>query len=77
MILRHGGESQTSRDRYAALPGPESEALLKFLNTLALFPPDDTASNLDPGNPAAPNFPQFGHGSIKLTVLFNNPHDPE
>lgn len=77
VILRHGGESQASRDRYAALPGPESAALLKFLNTLALFPPDDTASNLDPGNPAAPNFPQFGHGSIKLTVLFNNPHDPE
>ncbi len=77
VILRHGGESQKSHDRYAALPGPESEALLKFLNTLALFPPDDTASNLDPGTPATPNFPQFGHGSIKLTVLFNNPHDPE
>jgi hypothetical protein len=77
VILRHGGESQASRDRYARLPTPESEALLKFLNTLALFPPDDTASNLDPGNPATPNFPQFGHGSIKLTVLFNNPHDPE
>lgn len=77
VILRHGGEAQASRDRYAALPGPESDALLKFLNTLVLFPPDDTASNLDPGNPTTVNFPQFGHGSIKLTVLFNNPHDPE
>ncbi|HEX9759646.1 MAG TPA: hypothetical protein VGA40_01935, partial [Candidatus Acidoferrales bacterium] len=39
--------------------------------------PDDTASNLDPGNSRALGFPQFGHGSIKLTVLFNNPHDIE
>jgi hypothetical protein len=42
-----------------------------------LFPPDDTASNLDPGDPSAPSFPQFGHGSIKLTVLFNDPTDRE
>jgi hypothetical protein len=42
-----------------------------------LFPPDDTASNLDPGEPAQLNFPQFGHGSIKLTVLFNDPAYPE
>jgi hypothetical protein len=77
VILRHGGESQASRDAYAKLPGPESAALQKFLNSLILFPPDDTASNLDPGNRTAPNFPQFGHGSIKLTVLFNDPTDPE
>jgi hypothetical protein len=76
-ILRHGGESQASRDAYAKLAGPESAALQNFLNSLLLFPPDDTASNLDPGNRAAPNFPQFGHGSIKLTVLFNDPTDPE
>jgi hypothetical protein len=42
-----------------------------------LFPPDDTASNLDPADPTKQNFPQFGHGSIKLTVLFNDPTDPE
>jgi Di-haem oxidoreductase, putative peroxidase len=77
VILRHGGEAQRSRDRYARLEKEESEALIKYLNTLVLFPPDDTASNLDPGDRTAPNFPQFGHGSIKLTVLFNNPHDPE
>lgn len=29
------------------------------------------------GWPVAPGFPQFGHGSIKLTVLFNDPTDPE
>jgi len=76
-ILRHGGESKASRDAYARLSGPESAAIQKFLNSLLLFPPDDTASNLDPGNRASPNFPQFGHGSIKLTVLFNDPTDPE
>jgi hypothetical protein len=42
-----------------------------------LFPPDDTASNLDPGDPTKNGFPQFGHGSIKLTVLFNDPAEPE
>jgi hypothetical protein len=77
VILRHGGESQASRDRYAGLSDREQLALQTFLNSLILFPPDDTASNLDPGNPAATGFPQFGHGSIKLTVLFNNPADPE
>ncbi len=77
VILRHGGESQASRDAYTKLAGPESDALQKFLNSLILFPPDDTASTLDPGNRAAPNFPQFGHGSIKLTVLFNDPTDVE
>jgi hypothetical protein len=77
VILRHGGEAQASRDAYARLPGPESAALQTFLKSLVLFPPDDTASNLDPGDRNATNFPQFGHGSIKLTVLFNNPADPE
>lgn len=77
VILRHGGESQASRDAYAALPSWQSDALQAFLNSLVLFPPDDTASTLDPGDPTKPNFPQFGHGSIKLTVLFNDPTDPE
>lgn len=77
VILRHGGESKASRDAYARLPGFESAALQAFLNSLMLFPPDDTASNLDPGNRGTPNFPQFGHGSIKLSVLFNDPTDPE
>jgi hypothetical protein len=52
-------------------------SVITFLNSLVLFPPDDTASTLDPGNPGAANFPLFGHGSIKLTVLFNNPAEPE
>lgn len=77
VILRHGGESQKSRDAYAALPTRQSAALQAFLNSLVLFPPDDTASTLDPAVPTKPNFPQYGHGSIKLTVLFNDPTDPE
>lgn len=77
VILRHGGEALASRNAYAALPPRQSDALLRFLGSLILFPPDDTASNLDPGDHNAPNFPQFGHGSIKLTVLFNDPTDVE
>jgi mono/diheme cytochrome c family protein len=77
VILRHGGEAQTARNAFAALAPPYQGAVLDFLNSLVLFPPDDTASNLDPGNPSAANFPQAGHGSIKLGVLFNNPGDPE
>ncbi len=77
VILRHGGEAQQSRDKYAALGSSGKVALQTFLNSLVLFPPDDTASNLDPGDPTKNYFPQFGHGSIKLTVLFNDPTDPE
>ncbi|HZQ68875.1 MAG TPA: di-heme oxidoredictase family protein [Terriglobales bacterium] len=77
VILRHGGEALATRNAYAALSPRDSNALLTFLNSLVLFPPDDTASTLDPADPTKPNFPQFGHGSIKLTVLFNDPTDPE
>lgn len=77
VILRHGGEAATSRDRFAALAEYDRVAIESFLQTLVLFPPPDTASNLDPGNPAAAGYPQLGHGSIKLSVLFNDPTDPE
>jgi Di-haem oxidoreductase, putative peroxidase len=77
VILRHGGEAQVSRDRFASLQEEEQSALLAFLNSLVVFPPDDTASNLDPGDSSTPYFPQSGHGSIKLSVLFNDPHDLE
>jgi hypothetical protein len=77
VILRHGGEAQRSRDAYEQLGSHNQDAIIKFLNSLVLFPPDDTASTLDPGNRATAGFPQFGHGSIKLTVLFNDPNDPE
>lgn len=77
VILRHGGEAMASRNAFASLSDNGKNAVLEFLNTLVLFPPDDTASNLDPGDPAAVGYPQRGHGSIKLTVLFNDPNDAE
>ena len=77
VIRRHGGEAQASRDAFARLVPSARSALLEFLASLVLFPPDDTASNLDPGDRNASGFPQFKHGSIKLTVLFNDPSDIE
>jgi hypothetical protein len=77
VILRHGGEAQAARDAFAALKQNDINNLLAFLNSLVLFSPDDTPSNLDPADPTKANFPQFGHGSIKLTVLFNDPTDLE
>jgi hypothetical protein len=72
VILRHGGEAQEARDEFAALSSQDRNSVVAFLNSLVLFPPDDTASNLDPGDRSNAGFPQFKHGSIKLTVLFNN-----
>jgi hypothetical protein len=77
VILRHGGEAQGPRDNFASLPLSDRRDVLDFLNSLVLFPPDDTASSLDPGIRSTANFPQYGHGSIKLTVLFNDPTDIE
>lgn len=77
VILRHGGEAREIRDRYAALDDAARADVDAFLHSLVLFPPDDTASNLDPGDRNAEGFPQRAHGSIKLSVLFNNPSDPE
>lgn len=77
VILRHGGEAQASRDAFARLPKGKQAAIVAFLNALVLFPPDDTASNLDAGDRTANGYPQTAHGSIKLTVLFNDPADRE
>jgi hypothetical protein len=77
VILRHGGEAQAARDKFARLYRFEQETILAMLNSLVLFGPDDTASNLDPGNPVTAGFPQLGHGSIALKALFVNPADPE
>ena len=75
--MRHGGEAQEARNAFAALSSGDQFKIVEFMNSLVIFPPDDTASNLDPGNRQATGFPQFGHGSVKLTVLFNNPSDIE
>jgi len=77
VILRHGGEALNSRNAFATLKAGDQSALITFLNSLVLFPPDDTASTLDPADRKKQYFPQFGHGSIKLTVLFNDPDDLE
>ncbi|HVS63655.1 MAG TPA: di-heme oxidoredictase family protein [Thermoanaerobaculia bacterium] len=77
VILRHGGEALRSRQGFESLASPLQDALVEFLQSLVLFPPDDTASNLNPGDPTATGYPQLGHGSIFLTALFNDPSDPE
>lgn len=77
VIIRHGGEAADARDNFLDLPRKRQDLIIKFLDSLVLFPPDDTASTLDPGDPSAPGFPQAGHGSIKLSVLFNDPADAE
>jgi len=77
VILRHGGEAQASRNRFAQLSEGQRSAIFTFLNELVLFPPDDTASNLDPGDRNNPTFPQRGHGSIRLPELFNDPTELE
>ena len=70
VILRHGGEARAARDEFRQLGGGERRELLEFLGSLILFPPDDTASNLNPGNRSGnPQLPE-NHGSINLGALF-------
>ena len=71
VILRHGGEAQSSKRRFRRLNGDRKREVLEYLQTLILFPPDDTASNLNPGNPGTNN-PQdpAEHGTINLGELF-------
>ena len=73
VILRHGGEAQLARDNFEALLEDDKRQVLEALNSLVLFPPDDTASNLNPGDRTNPDFPQIGHGSINLGALFQTP----
>lgn len=77
VILRHGGEAQAARDAFAAMSDANQEAMLAYLGSLILFPPPDTASNLDPGDRNHPSYPREGHGSIDLSVLFEDPTEPE
>ncbi|MGV6806386.1 MAG: di-heme oxidoredictase family protein, partial [bacterium] len=50
VILRHGGEAEASKQQFERLGQAKKQAVLAFLNSLVLFPPDDTASNLNPGD---------------------------
>jgi cytochrome c peroxidase len=74
VILRHGGEAEASKDAYVTLGDDNQHKILEFLGTLLLFPPDDTASNLNPGHPGTDD-PQnpAQHGSIALSALFQIP----
>jgi hypothetical protein len=73
VILRHGGEALDSRDAFAALSPNNQHKIVEFLQTLVIFPPDDTASNLNPGVPGTfdPQDPAQ-HGSINLGALFQD-----
>ena len=76
VIRRHGGQAKPSKLKYERLAPVDQLALREFLNTLVLFPPDDTASNLNPGEPgnnAAIQTPQV-HGNIRLSELFQIPN---
>ena len=77
VIMRHGGEAQESQKRFARLSSEKQALLIEFLESLVLFPPDDTASNLNPGDPQAVDYPQNGHGNIALPALFHDPSDLE
>jgi cytochrome c peroxidase len=76
VILRHGGEAQASKEAFERLDANNRSKVLEFLSTLVLFPPDDTASTLNPGNPGTNN-PQdpSQHGSINLGALFQIPSE--
>ncbi len=77
VIRRHGGEAQRSKQRYVNLGGREQQQILEFLGTLVLFPPDDTASNLNPGTPGNEDDIQNpgAHGTINLGALFQIPEE--
>jgi len=73
VILRHGGEAEASRNRYAQLDERRQQEVLALLQALVIFGPPDTASNLKPADKTNPQYPFVGIGSIDLSVLFNDP----
>jgi hypothetical protein len=71
VILRHGGEASESRNRFVRLDADAQRIIIDYLSALIIFPPDDTASTLNPGNPSTTNVQDPAqHGSIALSVLF-------
>ena len=77
VILRHGGEAQLARDRFAGLSKKRRGEIVSFLKTLVVFSPPGTASDTNPIDPGAPDYPVNGHGSLDLSVLFNDPSEKE
>jgi CxxC motif-containing protein (DUF1111 family) len=55
VIIRHGGEALQSRQACQGLTADNRRLFREFLETLVLFLPDNTASNLNPGNPNTNN----------------------
>ncbi|MFT6863672.1 MAG: hypothetical protein ACJAVK_002233 [Akkermansiaceae bacterium] len=76
VILRHGGEAERSKRQFERLREEDQSAVIAFLRSLVLFPPDDTASNLNPGNRNGNPQDPADHGSIDLGALFQIP-DPD
>ena len=75
-ILRHGGEAAFASRNFARLSDSNQRKILEFLGTLVLFPPDDTASTLNPGGGGTGHIqdPDF-HGNINLGALFQIPSE--
>ena len=76
VILRHGGEAEDARRRYASAGSTGQHALLAFLESLVLFPPDDTASNLNPGDPHGCGLPAAGSWQHPLAGAVPGPDGP-
>jgi len=62
-ILAHGGEARATRDAFVALPTADQAAIVKFLKTLQVLPPDcknlvvredDPCLRKKPGHPLGP-----------------------
>jgi CxxC motif-containing protein (DUF1111 family) len=78
VILRHNspgaeGDAMIAGQAFATTSETVRTWVRKYLNSLVLFGPEDTASNLVPKNEANPDYPQAGHGAIGLAPLFQIP----
>lgn len=77
VIRHHGGDAAASAARYAGLDSRGKSQVVGDLQTLVLFPPDDTASNLNTGNAADIDDIQnpVSRSSINLGALFHIPEE--
>ncbi len=73
VIRRHSGEAARVTQAYERLSENDRDVIIDFLESLVLFPPDDTASNLNPGNPGGDLQLPADHGNINLGLLFQVP----
>ena len=73
VILRHGGEAQADARRIRADLPIKPGDMIAFLSSLILFPPDDTASNLDPGDPSTPRISAEGPRQHQAHCIVQQP----